>query len=255
MTDPKNMTVFITGASSGFGEASARRFGVAGSKLILAARRTDRLQKLKTELPVPVHTITLDVRDRSAVETAISELPSDFAQVDLLINNAGLALGTEPAQEADLENWEIMVDTNIKGLLYCTHALLKDMVKRDRGHIINIGSVAGTYPYPGGNVYGGTKAFVQQFSLNLRLDLLGTGIRVTDIDPGLAETEFSLVRYKGDAKKATGVYTGTQPITGEDMGEIIFWISTLPAHVNINQIEVMPVCQAGGGFTIHRKPT
>jgi len=255
MTDPSKMTVFITGASSGFGEGCARRFAAAGSRLILAARRTDRLEKLKSELTVPVYVMTLDIRDRAAVDTAISGLPLDFSEVDLLVNNAGLALGMEPAYEADMEDWEDMVDTNIKGLLYCTHILLKDMVKRDHGHIVNVGSVAGTYPYPSGNVYGATKAFVRQFSLNLRLDLVGTSIRVTDIEPGLGETEFSLVRFKGDAKRADDVYTGTQPITGEDMGEIIFWISTLPEHLNINRIEVMPVCQAGGGFTIHRKPT
>jgi NADP-dependent 3-hydroxy acid dehydrogenase YdfG len=255
MTDPAKMTVFITGASSGFGEACARRFAAAGSRLILAARRTERLEKLKAQLSVPVHAITLDVRKRSAVEKAIAELPADFSEVDILVNNAGLALGMEPAYEADLENWEVMVDTNVKGLLYCTHALLKDMVKRDQGHVINVGSVAGTYPYPSGNVYGATKAFVRQFSLNLRADLVGTSIRVTDVEPGLAETEFSVVRFKGAADKAKEVYTGTDPITGEDIGEIIFWISTLPEHLNVNRIEIMPVCQASGPFAISRKCT
>lgn len=253
MIDPARLTVFITGASSGFGEGCARRFAAAGSRLILAARRTDRLERLKKELTVPSYIIPLDVRDHSAVEKAIGELPSDFSDIDILINNAGLALGLEPAHEVDLADWEVMVDTNVKGLMYCTHVLLKEMVKRDRGHIVNIGSVAGTYPYPGGNVYGATKAFVRQFSLNLRADLAGTKIRVTNVEPGLGETEFSLVRFKGDAERAKKVYSGTEPISATDMGEIIFWISTLPQHLNINLIEIMPVSQTWGPFTISRE--
>jgi 3-hydroxy acid dehydrogenase/malonic semialdehyde reductase len=253
MTDPAKMTVFITGASSGFGEACARRFAAAGSKLILAARRTQRLEQLKAQLPVPTHIISLDVRDSRAVEKTVSDLPAEFADVDVLINNAGLALGIEPAYDADMENWEVMVDTNVKGLLYCTRAVLPRMVERDRGHIINIGSVAGTYPYKGGNVYGATKAFVRQFSLNLRVDLLGTRVRVTDVEPGLAKTEFTLVRLKGDVRKAEELYKGTKPIVPEDMGEIVFWISTLPEHLNINRIEIMPVCQAVDSFAIHRE--
>ena len=255
MIDAAKMTVFITGASSGFGEACARRFAAAGSRLILAARRTERLETLKEELPVPVHTIALDVRDRSAVDRSISELPTGFSDIDVLVNNAGFALGLEPAHKVDLDDWEVMVDTNVKGLLYCTHALLKGMVEQDRGHVINVGSVAGTYSYPGGNVYGATKAFVCQFSLNLRADLIGTKIRVTDVEPGLAETEFSLVRFKGDAEKAKEVYTGTEPIAAKDIGEIIFWIATLPEHLNINRIEIMPVCQGFGPFVISRKST
>lgn len=253
MTDVANMTVMITGASSGFGEACARRFAAAGAKLVLMARRIDRLEKLKGSLRVPVHAVKLDVRDRRAVEEALAALPRDFTEVDILINNAGLSLGLEPAYETDLDDWETMVDTNIKGLMYFTRLVMPGMVRRNRGHIINIGSIAATYPYPGGNVYGATKAFVKQLTLNLKADLFGTGVRVTDIEPGLAETEFSLVRFKGNAEKAEAVYRGTKPISAEDIAEIIFWISALPEHVNINLIEVMPVCQSFGFFAIDRK--
>jgi 3-hydroxy acid dehydrogenase/malonic semialdehyde reductase len=252
MMDPNKMTVFITGASSGFGEACARRFGTAGSKLILAARRMERLDKLREQLSVPTHLLKLDVRDRAGVEKAIAELPRDFSEVDVLINNAGLSLGMEPAHETNLDDWEAMVDTNIKGLMYCARLILTGMVERNRGHIINLGSIAGTYPYPGGNVYGATKAFVRQFSLNLRADLAGTKIRVTNVEPGLAETEFSLVRFKGDAEKAKAVYQGTKPVIAEDMAEIIFFISTLPEHVNVNRIEIMPVCQSFAMFAFDR---
>ena len=202
MVDPARWTVFITGASSGFGEACARRFGAAGSKLVLAARLMERLEKLREELSVPAHLMELDVRDRANVEKAIDSLPVEFGQGDVLINNAGLSLGREPAYKSDLEDWETMVDTSIKGLMYCTRLIMPGMVERSRGHIINIGSSAGTYPYPGGNVYGATKAFVRQFSLNLRADLLGTKVRVTDVEPGLSKTEFSLVRFKGDTSRA-----------------------------------------------------
>jgi 3-hydroxy acid dehydrogenase/malonic semialdehyde reductase len=247
------MTVFVTGATAGFGAAIARRFAAAGSKLVLAARRMERLGALKSELPVPTHIIALDVRDREEVEQAIGALPDEFSGVDILINNAGLSLGLEPAHEADLDDWDAMVDTNVKGLMYCTRLLLPSMIKRNRGHIVNIGSVAGTYPYRGGNVYGATKAFVRQFSLNLRSDLLGTRIRVTDVEPGLAKTEFSLVRFKGDAQRAEAVYIGTEPITAGDLAEIVFWICTLPAHLNINRIEVMPICQSFSMFDIDRQ--
>lgn len=253
MTDLNAMTVFVTGATAGFGAAIARRFAAAGSKLILAARRMERLGALKSELPVPTHIIALDVRDREKVEQAIGALPAEFSGVDILINNAGLSLGLEPAHEADLDDWDAMVDTNVKGLMYCTRLLLPSMIKRNRGHIVNIGSVAGTYPYRGGNVYGATKAFVRQFSLNLRSDLLGTRIRVTDVEPGLAKTEFSLVRFKGDAQRAEAVYTGTEPITPGDLAEIVLWICTLPAHLNINRIEVMPICQSFSMFDIDRQ--
>ncbi|CDH43971.1 SDR family oxidoreductase [Candidatus Contendibacter odensensis] len=244
----------ITGATSGFGAACARRFAAHGWTLILCGRRQDRLDALRTELAatVPVHAFPLDVRDETAVNAAIAALPIEFAEVDLLVNNAGLALGLEPAQRCDMEDWQRMIDTNIKGLLYCTRAILPGMVARQRGHIINIGSVAGSYPYPGGNVYGATKAFVKQFSLNLRADLLGTRVRVTNVEPGLAESEFSLVRFKGDRDKADQTYQGTQPLRPEDIADIVYWAATCPAHININRIEVMPVGQAFAPFAISR---
>jgi 3-hydroxy acid dehydrogenase / malonic semialdehyde reductase len=200
-----------------------------------------------------VHTLTLDVRDRESVTSRLQNLPDPFRNVDVLINSAGLALGLLPAHQTDLDDWDTMVDTNIKGLMYCTRSLLPGMAARNRGHIINLGSVAGKYPYPGGNVYGATKAFVAQFSRNLRADLLGTRIRVTNIEPGLAETEFSIVRFKGDASKAGGVYKDTKPLTGADIAEIAYFVATLPEHVNINSLEVMPTCQAWGPFAIHHE--
>ncbi|MFZ1830413.1 MAG: SDR family oxidoreductase [Candidatus Competibacteraceae bacterium] len=244
----------ITGATSGFGAASARRFAAEGWRLILCGRRQERLDELRAELAAttPVHIFPLDVRDETAVNTAIAALPAEFAAVDVLVNNAGLALGLEPAQRCDMQNWHDMVDTNIKGLLYCTRVILPGMVERNRGHIVNIGSVAGTYPYPGGNVYGATKAFVKQFSRNLRADLLGTQVRVTNIEPGMAETEFSLVRFKGDPHQAARIYAGAQPLQPEDIADIVYWTATRPAHVNINSVEVMPVCQAFSPFAISR---
>lgn len=246
-------TVFITGASSGFGAAAARRFAAAGAALIVCGRRADRLEALAAELaPHPVLPLTLDVRDREAVFTAVESLPERFAAVDLLVNNAGLALGLEPAHEASLDDWEQMIDTNCKGLMYCTRALLPGMVARDRGHIINLGSIAGSYPYPGGNAYGATKAFVQQFSLNLRADLYGTRIRVTNIEPGLCETEFSVVRFKGDHEKAGKIYENTTPLSADDIAECIFWTAALPEHINVNRLEVMPTVQSFTAFRIHR---
>ncbi|MEJ2699884.1 MAG: SDR family oxidoreductase [Desulfuromonadales bacterium] len=248
-------TAFITGATSGFGKACAERFADAGWRLVLAARRTDRLKALQELLGkrTEVHVLDLDVRDREAVEGIPAGLPAHFRELDLLVNNAGLALGLEPAPEANLDEWETMVDTNIKGLMFCTRALLPAMVARNRGHIVNIGSVAGNWPYPGGNVYGGTKAFVRQFSHNLRCDLLGTRVRVTNIEPGLAETEFSVVRFKGDVSKAAQTYRGTEPLTAEDIAEAVFWVANLPERVNINSLEVMPTCQAWGPFAVHRE--
>ncbi len=246
---------FITGASSGFGESCARLFAKEGWNLILAARREDRLNNLKKELgnKTKVYTFSFDIRDLQAVQKAIQKIPVDFQAIDVLINNAGLALGLEPAHQANLNDWEIMIDTNIKGLIYCTRMILPKMVKRNQGHIINIGSIAGNWPYPGGNVYGATKAFVQQFSRNLRADLIGTQIRITNIDPGLAETEFSIVRFKGNKEKAAKVYQGTAPLTGEDIAEIVHWVTSLPPHVNINSVEVMPTCQAWGALSVSRK--
>lgn len=252
MAPSGNLTVLITGATAGFGEATARRFAAEGNKVILAGRRADRLDALKGELGDNAYALTLDVQDREAVVAAIDGLPGEFAAVDVLVNNAGLALGLDPAQSANLDDWDTMVDTNIKGVTYCTRAVLPGMKERGRGHVINIGSVAGTYPYPGGNVYGATKAFVHQFSLNLRADLVSENIRVTSVEPGLAETEFSLVRFKGDAEKAKGPYAGLQPLTGNDIAEAIYWVATLPGHVNINTLELMPTTQAFGPFAFSR---
>lgn len=247
-------TVFITGATAGFGKAMAERYAREGWQIVATGRRADRLEELKTALaPASVHTICFDVRDRAACQAAVTSLPEAFASVDVLVNNAGLALGVEPAQRCDLDEWETMVDTNIKGLLYITRALLPGMVERNGGHIVNLGSVAGTYPYPGGNTYGGTKAFVNQFSKNLLADLLGTKVRVTNIEPGLCETEFSVIRFRGDTDKANGVYAGTEPILAEDIAEIVYWTTTLPPHININSLEVMPVDQAFSPFAINRQ--
>jgi 3-hydroxy acid dehydrogenase/malonic semialdehyde reductase len=248
------MIVLVTGATAGFGAAMTRRFASAGHRVIASGRRLDRLEALADELGRErVHPLQMDVRDRVAVDAALSGLPSELASIDLLVNNAGLALGLEPAHAADPEDWETMVDTNVKGLMYVTRAILPGMVARRRGHVINIGSIAATYPYPGGNVYGATKAFVRQFSLNLRADLAGTGIRVTDIEPGLAGgSEFSVVRFGGDEARAASVYHGTLPLTPEDVAEAVFWSATLPAHVNINAIELMPVSQSFGALPIQR---
>ncbi len=245
--------VFITGATSGFGAAAARRFAADGARLVLCGRRADRLAQLQADLNSPTLALTFDVRDRAAVSAAVEALPEPYRAVDILINSAGLALGLGPAAQADIDDWETMIDTNIKGLAYCTRALLPGMVERRRGHVINLGSVAGRYPYAGGNVYGGTKAFVEQFSLNLRADVQGAGVRVTNIEPGMCETEFSLVRFKGDAKAADDVYRGMTPLSADDIAECIHWVASLPEHININRIEVMPTAQVGAGFSITRE--
>jgi NADP-dependent 3-hydroxy acid dehydrogenase YdfG len=247
-------TVFVTGASSGFGAAIARRFAKSGARLVLAARRAERLHAVAAELGVPAHVVVLDVSDRAAVLRAVAELPAAFADVDVLVNNAGGAVGLEPAPEANLDDWDWMVDTNCKGLMYVTRAVLPGMVARDRGHIINLGSVAGTYPYPGGNVYGAAKAFVAQFSLNLRADLAGKRVRVTNIEPGMAETEFSLVRFKGDAAKAEAVYRGFPPLSAADVAEVVHFCATLPDHINVNRLELMSVMQSFAGFSVKRAP-
>jgi len=244
--------VFVTGASSGFGAAVARRFAADGARVVAAARRTDRLGDLAAEFGPQILPLALDVRDRDAVAAAVAGLPDEFSAVDLLVNNAGLALGLGPAQDADLDDWDQMIDTNCKGLVYCTRAVLPGMVERGRGHVINLGSVAGSYPYPGGNVYGGTKAFVHQFSLNLRSDLHGTGVRVTCVEPGMADTEFSLTRFGGDQAKADAVYAGMQPLTPDDIAESIHWAATLPEHVNVNTIELMPTTQSFSPFQVAR---
>ncbi|MEV6911098.1 SDR family oxidoreductase [Amycolatopsis sp. NPDC051071] len=246
-------TVFVTGASAGFGVEIVRRFAADGAKVVAAARGKDRLDKLAGELGENVLPIELDVRDADAVAALPQTLPAEFAEVDLLVNNAGLAKGLEPAHRAKLDDWDQMIDTNIKGLAHLTRALLPGMVERGRGHVINIGSVAGTYPYPGGNAYGATKAFVHQFSLNLRADLHGTGVRVTNVEPGLVGgTEFSVVRFEGDQDKADNVYQGTTPLTAADVAESVFWAASQPEHVNINVIELMPVVQTFSALQIYR---
>ncbi|HEX7006716.1 MAG TPA: SDR family oxidoreductase [Alphaproteobacteria bacterium] len=246
------LTVLITGATSGFGEATARLFAKHGHQVVITGRRRERLMRLADELKELAHPVPLDVRDEAAVNAAVSGLPAQFADIDVLVNNAGLALGLEPAQEAHIADWQTMIDTNINGLVYCTRAVLPGMVRRGRGHIVNIGSVAGTYPYPGGNVYGATKAFVHQFSLNLRADLLGKNIRVTCIEPGLSETEFSLIRFKGDVEKAKAPYRGVKPMTGDDIAAAVYFAVSMPEHVNVNIIEMMATNQAFGPFAIHR---
>lgn len=243
-------TILITGATSGFGAATARRFAAGGWQLILTGRRSDRLQQLRDELKDRVRDIIpLDVRKRQQV----FELLSPLNDIDLLLNNAGLALGLEPAWEVDPDDWETMVDTNIKGVMYCTRAVLPQMVARNSGHIITIGSTAGRWPYPGGNVYGSTKAFVDQFGRNLRADLLGKKVKVTTIAPGMAESEFSNVRFKGDEEKAAKVYQGAEPLRPEDIAEMVWWVANLPAHVNINNLEAMCLDQSWGPLAVNRK--
>ena len=243
--------VFITGATSGFGEAAAQVFADAGWSLVLSGRRFARLKTLQDKLAsqVPVHIIELDVRDSDAVAAAVAALPAGFADITTLINNAGLALSPQPAQKVDLDDWKTMIDTNVTG----THALLPTLINHGAGaSIINIGSIAGQWPYPGSHVYGASKAFVKQFSYNLRCDLLGTGVRVTDLAPGIAETEFTLVRTKGDQAASDNLYRGTTPLSARDIAEQMFYIATLPDHMNINRVEVMPVRQAWQPFAIDR---
>ena len=234
---------------------ATRRFAARGDRVIAAARRTERLRDLAGEFGTDVLLpLTLDVRDRAAVARLPAELPADFAEVDILVNNAGLALGLDPAQRADLDEWDQMIQTNCTGLVHVTRALLPQMVARGSGHVVNLGSIAGTYPYPGGNVYGATKAFVHQFSLNLRSDLHGTGVRVTCIEPGLVGgTEFSQVRFGGDRDRAAAVYAGTQPLTPEDIAAAIEWATDQPPHVNINIIELMPVGQSFAPFQVSHR--
>lgn len=246
------MIVLITGATSGFGAEMARKFVQSGHKVIATGRRKERLDGLSKELGDAFLPIAMDVREKSSINNALSSLPDAWKEIDVLINNAGLALGIEPAHKASLEEWETMIATNCTGLVTITHAILPGMVTRGRGTVINIGSVAGTYPYPGGNVYGATKAFVDQFTMNLRADLVGTGVRATNIAPGLCGgTEFSNVRLKDDTAAAK-VYEGTVPLTAQDIADTAYWIATLPPHVNINYIEMMPTCQGFGPFAIKR---
>lgn len=243
----------VTGASAGFGMETARHLAREGAKVILTGRRHERLAALAKELGNSAYPLTFDIRSQAAVTKAFTSLPETFRNVDILVNNAGLALGTASLEAQEMTDLEQMMDTNIKGLVYATHSLLPGMVSRGCGHIINISSIAGTYPYPGGNVYGATKAFVTQFSLNLRADLVAKNVRVTNIEPGLAETEFSLVRFHGDAQKAKAVYEGTTPLSAKDIAEAVVWCAVQPAHVNVNRIELMATCQAFSPFAIHRQ--
>lgn len=248
------MLVLITGASAGFGAAMARRFVQEGHRVIVTGRRSERLVRLVSALGPAARPLAFDIRDRAATQAALASLPADWSAIDLLINNAGLALGLEPAASASLEDWEQMVETNVKGLMTLTRLLLPGMLARGRGHILNIGSTAGEWPYRGGNVYGATKAFVRQFSLNLRADLYDTPIRVSCLEPGLAGgTEFSTVRFHGDAARAAAVYADTTPLTPEDVAEAAYWIATLPAHVNVNTLSLTPVVQGFGPVAVHRR--
>ena len=247
------MIVLITGATSGFGMSCAKLFSKKGYKTILIGRRKDRLTKLSKKLGVKRNLpIQLDVRDKKNVFQTIEDLPNDFRKITVLINNAGLAWGLEPAHKVDIKKWETMIDTNCKGLVYMTRAVLPGLIKRNKGHIVNIGSVAGSYPYEGGNVYGGTKAFVKQFSLGLKSDLLGTKVKITNVEPGMADTEFSLVRFSGNKKKANDVYKKMTPLNGKDIAETILWSVNRPSHVNINRIEIMPLQQGFNFFAVSR---
>lgn len=251
MNENTSRTTLITGATAGFGRAAARRFIDAGWQVIATGRRADRLDALRAELGEAVHTACFDVRDEATMRAALDALPERFRGIDLLVNNAGLAQGTKPAQDALLSDWKTMIDTNVTALVTLTHALLPTLIER-KGTIINISSVAGVYPYFGGNAYGGSKAFVSQFSLGLRCDLHGTGVRVTTIEPGMAETEFTVVRTHGDQAASDKLYTGANPMTADDIAESIFWVANLPPHLNINRLEIMPTSQSLAGFQVHR---
>jgi 3-hydroxy acid dehydrogenase / malonic semialdehyde reductase len=256
MISLQNQIIFITGASSGIGTACAKIFAGAGAKLILAARRLERLQQLADTLSkdfnTEIHLLQLDVRDRSAVESAISNLPPSWSQIDILINNAGLSRGLEKLHEGNFENWEEMIDTNVKGLLYLSRYVVPGMVNRDRGHVVNLGSIAGHQTYPGGNVYCATKAAVRAISEGLKQDLLGTRVRVTSVDPGMVETEFSEVRFHGDTERASKVYEGVTPLTADDVADVIFFCVTRSPHVNINEVVLMPVDQASATLVNRR---
>ncbi len=244
-------TAIVTGATSGIGEATARALAGAGWQVIITGRRADRLEALAKDIGEAAHAAVFDIRDEAAMRAALAKLPEAFKGIDLLVNNAGLALGTAPAQKADLGQWRTMIDTNISALVAITHEVLPTLIEC-KGGIVNMASVAGTYPYTGGNVYGGTKAFVQQFSLNLRADLHGTGVRVSSIDPGMVETEFTLVRTGGDQAASDTLYGGATPMTADDIAQTVLWIATLPPHLNINRLELMPVSQSFAGFQVAR---
>jgi len=246
-------TVMITGATSGFGAAGVRRFAKAGWRVVATGRRTDRLKAFVEEFGAnSVHAAAFDIGDEKAMDAALAALPEGFRDVDVLINNAGLALGTAPAPQASLSDWRTMIQTNVIGLVTLTHKLVPTLIAR-KGAIINVSSVAASYPYTGGNVYGGTKAFVTQFTLGLRSDLHGKGVRVTSLEPGMTETEFTLVRTGGNQTAHDALYKGAHPMTPEDMADTLFWIASLPPHININRLEVMPVNQSFAGFQVFRE--
>ena len=252
----KNQIILITGASSGIGAACAEAFAQAGAKLILTARRRDRLEqladRLKQQFSTQTHLVSLDVSDRDQVNSALKALPENWAAIDVLVNNAGLSRGLDKLHEADIQDWEEMIDTNVKGLLYVTRSLVPGMVKRGRGHVVNLGSIAGHQTYPGGSVYCATKAAVRVLSEGLKLDLLGTPVRVTSVDPGMVETEFSQVRFRGDGDRASSVYKGVEPLTPGDIAEIILFCVTRPAHVNISDLIVLATDQASATL-VHRR--
>ena len=248
------MKVMVTGASAGFGAAIARAFIEKGHTVIGTGRRKDKLEVIQAELGERFIPLSFDISDVAATKEAIATLPTELQTLDVLVNNAGLALGTETADKASMNEWQTMIDTNITGLCNITQLLLPNMMAADSGYIINIGSTAGTYPYAGGNVYGASKAFVRQFSLNLRADLIGTALRVTNVEPGLCEgTEFSNVRFRGDDQKAENVYKNVQAIRPEDIANIVLWLTEQPKHVNINAIEVMPTAQSFAPLNIQRQ--
>lgn len=247
-------TVMITGASSGFGLAMAQLFIEKGYRVIGVARRQARLENMQARLGELFYSLVMDITDTSSIDKGLSSLPEDWRQIDILVNNAGLALGLDKAYEADFADWQTMIMTNILGLTYLTRQLLPQMVERRSGHIINMGSTAGTYPYPGGNVYGATKAYVKQFSLELRADLAGTKVRVTNIEPGLCGgTEFSNIRFKGDNGRAEKLYEGANSIQPEDIANTVLWVAEQPVHVNINRIEIMPTSQSFGPQPVDRE--
>ena len=245
-------TALVTGATSGFGRATVERFVAGGWRVVACGRRAERLRALVDALGEDqVHAAAFDIRDAAAMQAAIDALPAGFRDIDLLVNNAGLALGTQAAQQSSLDDWRTMIDTNVTALVTLTRALLPTLIER-RGAIVNVSSTAGKYPYPGGNVYGGTKAFVSQFSLNLRADLHGTGVRVTALEPGMAETEFTLVRTHGDRAASDALYAGAEPMTASDIADTLWWVANLPPHLNINRLELMPTTQSFGPFAVHR---
>lgn len=256
MISLQDRIILITGASSGIGASCAKVFAQAGAKLILAARRWERLKELAEEInqefPTQIHLLELDVRDRDRVESTLKSLPADWSNIDILVNNAGLSRGLEKLHEGNIENWEEMIDTNVKGLLYVTRYIVPGMVDRQKGHVVNIGSIAAYQTYPGGNVYCGSKAAVRAISEGLKQDLLGTPIRVSCIDPGLVETEFSEVRFHGDTERAKKVYQGLTPLTPDDIADVVFFCVTRPAHVNISQMLLVPVDQATTTL-VHRR--